>query len=198
MISRLTPRLDRAIVTAARLHADQKRKDGETPYIAHLVAVAFMLAVHTDDEDIIIAGLMHDALEDVEGYEKEDLARDFGERVAGIVEGVTHDPLHRVSYDMKGKVWEIRRQLAVEKLQAAPVESVMVKVADVTHNIRTMMEGYKRHGADYLQVFKEPLAEKMKRAEVVAALARKRMSHPIVTELEEAISEANAVFAPFL
>ncbi len=194
---KLTPRLNRAIETAAFLHRDQKRKNGETPYIAHLVAVAWMIAEYCDDEDVIIAGLMHDTIEDVEGYTKEDLIRDCGERVATIVEGVTH-VYHPVPPEERHRLWEILRVQTNERLQKAPPESLIVKVADTAHNLRTMVEEFKQWGEDHLKRFKEPLNEKLKRAEDVIMLAKERTKNPIVAELESALVEAQATFAPLL
>ena len=79
-------RLDDAIKLAARLHRDQVRNDNErSPYITHLVSVMVVLSQVTDDEDILVAGIMHDSLEDVPHYTYERLVEDCGERVAKIV-----------------------------------------------------------------------------------------------------------------
>ncbi|MEK7182016.1 MAG: HD domain-containing protein, partial [Patescibacteria group bacterium] len=61
----LTPQIDKAIQRATVLHHGQERKGTGAPYIVHPYAVAFLLAHYTDDEDVIIAGLLHDVLEDV-------------------------------------------------------------------------------------------------------------------------------------
>lgn len=197
MMPKLTPRLNKVIETAAFLHREQKRKNGETPYIAHLIAVAWIIAEYTDDEDVVIAGLMHDTLEDVEGYMRDDLVRDCGERVAAIVEGVTNT-YHPVPPEEEHRLWEILRSKTIERLREAPQESLIVKVADTTHNLRTMVEEFKQQGEDHLKHFKEPLGEKLKRAEEVVVLAKERSGNPIVTELESALEEARAAFAPFI
>lgn len=64
-ISLLSPRLRCAINAAARAHRDQVRKGSGIPYVSHVYAVMFLLSQVTDDEDILIAGLLHDTLEDV-------------------------------------------------------------------------------------------------------------------------------------
>ena len=78
-----TPTLDRALAVAARCHAGQTRKDEPTPYIAHPVAVALIVSDFTDDEDVAVAALLHDVLEDVPPsvYSAADMTADFGERV---------------------------------------------------------------------------------------------------------------------
>src|SRR5258708_39613794 len=78
-------RLAEAAGLAFALHADQLRKGTAIPYIAHLMSVAALVLEHGGDEDLSIAGLLHDAIEDV-GAEQEDLiAARFGPRVAAIV-----------------------------------------------------------------------------------------------------------------
>src|SRR5680860_1476994 len=88
---KLTPKIQKAISRASVLHLGQKRKGDGAPYILHPYSVAFILSHYTNDEDIIVAGLLHDVLEDVDGYEKEDLQKEFGERVANMVSDVTED-----------------------------------------------------------------------------------------------------------
>ena len=88
-----TPSLDEAIKLASHLHRNQTRNDNnKTPYISHLMSVAMILTHVTDDKDIVIAGLMHDSLEDVPHYTYDMLVEDCGKRVADIVKHVT-EPL---------------------------------------------------------------------------------------------------------
>lgn len=74
----LTPAIERAIVRSAELHRDQVRKGNGSPYVVHPYAVAFLLAHFGADEVTIIAGLLHDVLEDVPGYSAETLRQEFG------------------------------------------------------------------------------------------------------------------------
>ena len=92
-------RLDKALKMVAKLHEHQYRKDTlKTPFIIHPVGVMFILDKYTKDEDVLIAGLFHDVLEDVKlpYKEKEELIRsNFGEKVLAIVQGVSEnkDPI---------------------------------------------------------------------------------------------------------
>ncbi len=140
---------------------------------------------------------MHDTLEDVEGYTKENLIRDCGERVAAIVEGVTH-VYHPVPPEEKDRLWEILREQRIERLRNAPPESIIVKVADAAHNMHTVVEEFKQNGKEYLENFREPLDQKLKRADELIVLAHERTENPIVQELETALAEAKIAFAPFL
>jgi len=105
---KLTPRISDAINYASKLHSKQFRKgDSTLPYVSHLFAVAWILSEYTDDENIIIAGLLHDSLEDIEGYTYEDLESDFGKRVADIVLNVSEDKV--TSEADKKTSWDIRQ-----------------------------------------------------------------------------------------
>src|SRR3954468_23663070 len=90
---RLTERFNDALVFTAELHFLQMRKgEGEIPYISHLLGVASLVLEAGGDEDMAIAALLHDAVEDQGGIETlGKIRRRFGERVAHIVEGCTDD-----------------------------------------------------------------------------------------------------------
>ena len=87
---KLIARFTRAVAYAARLHARQKRKGTERPYLAHLLGVASIVLEHGGDEDAAIAALLHDAVEDQGGRPRlGEIRRKFGARVARIVDGCT-------------------------------------------------------------------------------------------------------------
>ena len=88
----ITPKIQKAINMASQLHIGQTRKGGpDLPFIVHPFSVAWILANYTDNEDIIVAGLLHDVLEDVRGYKFDNLKNDFGEKIAKIVKEVSED-----------------------------------------------------------------------------------------------------------
>src|SRR5262245_5807386 len=84
----LSQRFDEALVYAARVHAAQKRKGTEIPYLSHLLAVAALALEHGASEDEAIAALLHDAVEDQGGAARRaDIRWRFGDAVAAIVDG---------------------------------------------------------------------------------------------------------------
>ena len=86
----MTSRFEDALLFAAKLHREQRRKGSNVPYVSHLLAVAALVIEHGGDEDEAIAALLHDAIEDQGGAKtREEIRRRFGERVTGIVEGCT-------------------------------------------------------------------------------------------------------------
>jgi (p)ppGpp synthase/HD superfamily hydrolase len=134
----LTHRLQEAINAASRLHRDQIRKDADkTPYISHVVGVMILLSSATHDEDVLIAGLLHDALEDVEDYTPELLEAQFGTRVKDIVMGVTEE------FKLRNEVppsWKEEKLLYLETLRRASDDSLMVSLADKIQNTRSLIE----------------------------------------------------------
>ena len=125
--------IGRAYDVAAKMHEGQFRKSGE-PYLIHPVATAKILAEMGMDDSAIVAGLLHDVVEDT-NYTKEDLAAEFGEEIAELVDGVTK--LGTIVFENKEKrqVENLRKMfLAMSK----DIRVLIIKLADRLHNIRTI------------------------------------------------------------
>ena len=125
--------IGRAYDVAAKMHEGQFRKSGE-PYLIHPVATAKILAELGMDDSAIVAGLLHDVVEDT-NYTKEDLAAEFGEEIAELVDGVTK--LGTIVFENKEKrqVENLRKMfLAMSK----DIRVLIIKLADRLHNIRTI------------------------------------------------------------
>jgi (p)ppGpp synthase/HD superfamily hydrolase len=134
-----TPRLDEAMRVAATAHSEQKRKGTEIPYIVHPFAVMHIASQATRDEDVLVASLFHDILEDVpDKYSKEQMQRAFGARVVEIVVGVTKDD----TIDN----WQARSDAYLQHLRTADEASVIVSGADKVHNLQSILIDYEQHG----------------------------------------------------
>lgn len=165
-----TPRINEAIKLASHLHRNQTRKDHySTPYASHLFSVAMILATATDDEDVVIAGLMHDSLEDVPHYTYDDLVEDCGDRVASIVIHVT-EPLDANKMDDEQLPWLARKEQYLENLKSGGVESAMVSAADKIHNTESFLSDVSQSGDVFLSKFSSSLRNKLWFHEQVLAI----------------------------
>lgn len=134
----LTKRLSHAINRTSELHREQLRRGKDmTPYVSHLYSVMYLLGKVTDDEDILIAGLLHDSLEDVPLFTKEMLGDEFGERVLSFVVGVT-EPLDANKEEADQLPWLERKEAYIEALKNGPKESALISCADKIHNLMSI------------------------------------------------------------
>jgi len=137
MSTRLTRRYESALVYAAQLHATQKRKGGDIPYITHLMSVSSLVLEGGGDEDEAIAGLLHDGPEDQGGHETlNEIKQLFGDRVAHIVAGCTD------SFAAEKPEWRGRKEAYLAHLEEAEPSIMLVSCADKLHNARTILEDY--------------------------------------------------------
>lgn len=178
---KLTPLIYKAIHEAARLHDGQRRKIVELPFVVHPFSVGFILAQYTDDEEIIAAGFLHDTVEDVAGYTNADVVRDFGQRVARIVERVT-EPEHGT--------WREIREGYLEGIRTGGDEAVMVAVADKIHNILSTIEGVEKFGVGIWEKFHATAPDYLWFYEETLAIAKARLDNPIIQEFEEVLNKA--------
>lgn len=179
---KMTQRIYDAINMVAILHNGQYRKDKKTPFITHPFFVGMVLSHYTDDEDIVIAGLFHDVLEDVPGQTRDHIARDFGDRVADIVVGVTHN----AEVD-----WKTSRTDYLNMLRSGSQESLMVACADKIHNITANIEGVRREGEQFWSYFSAPKQEYKWFYESALSIAHERLENPIVDDLSRVVQRAN-------
>jgi (p)ppGpp synthase/HD superfamily hydrolase len=187
----LTPRLNEAIKHSSHLHRNQFRKDEyHTPYVSHLYAVATLLSSVTDDEDIIIAGLMHDSLEDVPHYTYTHLASDYGERVATIVLHVT-EPLDATKEDNEQLPWLERKEEYLRVLREGGVESALVSCADKIHNTESFLYDLKKEGEAFSSRFPSSIRNKVWFHEQVLMIIEEKLgkAHPLVARLNVCTTE---------
>jgi guanosine-3',5'-bis(diphosphate) 3'-pyrophosphohydrolase len=123
---------------AARKHRSQRRKDAEaSPYINHPLALAHVLKIEAgvDDVEVLVAAILHDTVEDTETT-LEELAREFGPRIAAIVAEVTDD---------KSLPKPERKRLQVEQAPHASPQAKLVKLADKICNLRDVLQSPPAH-----------------------------------------------------
>lgn len=137
----LGPRLQRAFRYAAEKHAGQTRKQSAVPYLSHLMAVASLVLEAGGDEDMAIAALLHDVVEDCGGMPRlREIRKQFGRRVANIVEGCTD------SFGEPKPDWVERKKGYLREVKHADIETRLVSASDKLHNVRTILADYRQHG----------------------------------------------------
>ncbi|MFZ3020237.1 MAG: HD domain-containing protein, partial [Minisyncoccia bacterium] len=192
-----TDRIEKTKKLATELHAEQFRKDGVTPYISHLLAVADILSEYTNDEDVIIAGLMHDSIEDVKDYTYERLVGDCGKSVADMVEGVTQERWienKEIPRDLRVKMYEEMLLRNVDKIKRGGDGSILIACADKIHNLSSILDGVNKNGIEYLDRFREPIKQKVWYYGKVLEMAKQNINGPILQRLEDKVVEAKREF----
>ncbi|MFA5743084.1 MAG: HD domain-containing protein [Candidatus Paceibacterota bacterium] len=186
---KLTDKIEKSINFSAQKHLGQTRKNGESPYIVHPFSVAWIISEYTDDEDTIVAGLLHDILEDVKGCYYQDLAENFGEKVAEIVKGVTEDKDPNIEQDGKDD-WLERKQKYIDNLKTARIESVFVAAADKINNLNSMAIDYQKTGEKFWEKFDSPLEKMIWFKEEVFKVVKQRIGgNAISDKLEKTLLE---------
>jgi GTP pyrophosphokinase len=131
-------RFETALVYASRLHATQRRKGSNTPYLGHLLGVASQVIEAGGDEDQAIAALLHDAIEDQGGDLTGEAIRSlFGDRVVGIVQGCSDEDPN--SEERTAENWPIRKERYLAHLREADRDVVLVSLADKIYNARAIV-----------------------------------------------------------
>jgi GTP pyrophosphokinase len=168
-LSAITGRIHQAIAMASAAHSGIVRKSGE-PYIFHPYTVAYLLAVSGMDDDCVIAGLLHDTVEDT-SMTVEEIGDAFGKNVANLVDGVTK--LTEIREKTENE--EICRKLSREEKQATAIKKlltfaqndsriIIIKLFDRLHNMMTLdamiPEKQKRIALETLNLY-VPLAHRL-------------------------------------
>jgi len=138
---KLGPRFLQAFLFAADKHGGQTRKASTIPYIAHLMGVASLVLEAGGDEDLAIAALLHDVVEDCGGKPMlREVRRRFGSRVAKVVDGCT-------DADTNPKPpWRERKENYIRHLRKADADTQLVSAADKLNNVCSILSDYRELG----------------------------------------------------
>jgi (p)ppGpp synthase/HD superfamily hydrolase len=189
---KMTFRLENAIRIATRAHREQERKMTGLPFVIHPFSVMYIASNATDDEDVLIACLFHDIIEDVpEKYSEAQMRKEFGDRVVSIVQGVTKDS------SIRGYRPQMEAYIKFLEFDA-PDESSIVSAADKIHNIMSMITDYETVGDKLWNHFSAPKKDMFWYYEsVLRILKQKYPDSVLIPELEEKIFGLKEVAGKF-
>lgn len=180
-----TYKVEQAIKAACVLHQDQLRKGAvPLPYISHLMAVVLILRDYTEDEDTLVAALLHDTLEDSD-YTAEEMTEDFGATVTELVL-----PLTEPKYDGEYKLtWREKKQSYLKQLKNSRSETLMIVAADKIHNFRSMVEEYHEDYERFRRDFWEQGEERLEFYQSLSNILNSRLKSAIIHEFNHTFNE---------
>ncbi|MDO5320773.1 MAG: HD domain-containing protein [Bacteroidia bacterium] len=141
--------LDKAISFAVKAHADSERRGKGFPYVVHPLEAMSIVASMTPDQELLAAAALHDTVEDT-GVTVDDLRREFGDRVANLVEAESDVFVEGLSEEAS---WHDRKKAAIDRLAAAPFEAKMVAMGDKLSNMRAIWRDYQEKGDELWKIF---------------------------------------------
>ena len=184
----LTERFHKAMAYATELHKDQTRKSTTITYISHPFGVASLVLEANGDEDQAIAALLHDVPEDCGGEPRlREIAEMFGARVEKIVRGcsdsLVEDPAEKAD-------WRVRKEVHINHLKDADMDTLIVTAADKAHNARSIATDLQNQGASLWNRFNvqaQPDDIIWYYESVYAVLNQRQVSSTLLTPLRNAI-----------
>ena len=182
--------ISKAIIISARAHEGQYRKGStNNPYVEHPFSVALISQKYIDDEEVFIAALLHDILEDVSDkkYSRADMQRDFGATVLGIVEDVTEPDITEPTEE----AWLERKQSYIDHLaEVNDIRPLIVSTADKIHNMSEIIREYEIVGSRVWSFFNvDRKREIWFYDSVLAVLKAKVIPQDAIEEYEEKLAK---------
>jgi (p)ppGpp synthase/HD superfamily hydrolase len=176
----LGPRFDAALLLASSLHAGQKRKGTDDPYISHLLAVSATVVKHRGGENEAIAGLLHDGPEDQGGVATLRLieAR-FGSEVAEIVEDCSD------TFESPKPPWLARKRAYLRKLDqdSTSQHALLVSAADKRHNLESIIKDHADIGKQLWDRFNAGPGDQREYHNRLADIYQRRLRSPLADEV---------------
>ncbi len=172
-----------AIIFATLKHQGQKRKGTDIPYIVHPMEVMHILTANGCGEDVVVAGILHDVLEDT-NTTREEVLEAFGQEVLDIVVSESED---------KSRSWKERKQATIDHLKHADIKVKLVCCADKLSNIRSVYCDMKKVGERLWDRFNAPKGDICWYYDGIAGALEGVEGYPMYCELKELVK---VVFAP--
>lgn len=183
-----TEKIQKAINVATSAHAGQTRKGKpDIPYIIHPLSVALILARADADQDVIVAGILHDTVEDSDGkVALEDIEEGFGEPVATLVRHVTEED--------KSLPWAERKKIALSHIYEMSYEALLLKSADVLANLTDLVSDLEIQGGSVWSKFNTDKDSKIEQQiKLVEAFETVWPENPLLSEIKEGVERMKAM-----
>lgn len=163
-----TKRIAKAAAFAIKAHGDTKRKGTDIPYVNHVLEAGYICMSMSASDDVVIAAILHDTLEDTDAT-YEILAAGFGTEVADLVAAESEDKMQDIP---AAASWRRRKEATIKHLATASLEVKMICLADKLSNMRLTLKTHAVKGDDMWQDFnqKDPQEQAWYYTSVVAAL----------------------------
>ncbi len=152
--------IPKAFKIAFECHKKQRRKGDNSPYIVHILDVAkYLLSEPSASEEVVIAGILHDALEDT-NYSAEQLKEDFGENILKLVQFATEpEKIVTLSKEQKRQTWKKRKQYTLDSCRTATTDQILVLLADKLSNLYSIKDDLLLLDDSIWSYFNAPKAE---------------------------------------
>jgi (p)ppGpp synthase/HD superfamily hydrolase len=180
-----SPRVHAALALAAKAHRDQLRKGSDVPYLVHPVQVAMILMAHGFDEDLVLAGILHDTVEDT-STTLEELAAAFGPEVARLVDAVSEK---KAEDGGEKRPWRVRKEEAIAHVGHSDGRVAALKAADALHNAASTIADVQRLGREAFTRFNAGAHDSLwYYGELARACSAQLGDHPLAHELTDTVA----------
>lgn len=172
--------IETAAVIALEAHAGQKRKDGDAPYAAHVIAVALKLAHYGYSDALVAAALVHDVLEDTT-YPESKLRSLMGDEIMEILFAVRNDDTLE---------WEEKKKKYIESVRAGSDDVKALATADKICNLESLIAAHQRVGPEIWLKFNRNKEKKIWFEDEMLKMLKETWQHPLVHEYDSLLADA--------
>lgn len=183
-----THRIVEAFAFAQKVHADHTRKGADVPYITHVMAVAAIVGEHGGDEDTFIAALLHDAVEDGDGYTTlAQIRAQFGAHVADMVEACSD------AFEKPKPNWRERKERFIASMCTAVPKVRLIVAADKLHNLCATIGDYRSLGEEVWRKFNGGRDGTLWYYAAIAQTLADGWDHPLIEDLVAGVEELHEI-----
>jgi len=180
----LSPKFEEALIYATRVHGGQLRKKTKIPYIGHLLGVTAIAMEYGANETEAIAALLHDAVEDCGGPERQrEIEEKFGQEVGEIVAGCTD------TEQTPKPPWRARKEKYIAHLKTASASTRLVSAADKLHNSRAIVHNLREEGEEVWDRFKSGKEGALWYYRALVKAFREHGTNALIEELDRVVTE---------